>query len=423
MNKIQIIRGFNDILPIDIHKWQYLESKIKNILQSYNYYEVRLPILEKSELFHRSVGVSSDIVSKETYDFTDRSGYSLTLRPEGTAGCVRMVVENNLTNRGLTQKLWYCGPMFRYERPQQGRYRQFYQLGVEAYGFDSLAIDLEMLSISWNLFKKLDISSDISLDLNCLGSNDNRKEYTKALLEYLQPFHDELDADSIKRLDKNPFRILDSKVPQTQKIIKDAPKLVDFIDTEELEKFHKTCDYVKSLGIKYKVNNNLVRGLDYYSGLVFEWTTDKIGAQSAICAGGRYDTLIENLGGQKTPAIGFAIGLERLLLLLDILGKLPADKPSCDVYAVLDEKYLTESLLLIETLRNELAGLSFNLDLKMGSMKSQLKKANKSGAKIAIFIGEEELAKKVVTIKNIVGEKQAEEVAFDDLLNFLEGKI
>lgn len=423
MNKIQIIRGFNDILPTDSHKWQYLESKIKNILQNYNYDEVRLPILEKSELFHRSVGESSDIVSKETYDFTDRSGDSLTLRPEGTAGCVRMVVENNLTNRGQTQKLWYCGPMFRYERPQKGRYRQFYQLGVEAYGFDSLAIELEMISIAWNLFKGLDISQDVVLEINCLGSNENRKEYTKALLEYLKPFHNDLDEDSLKRLNKNPLRILDSKVLQTQEIIKDAPKLVDFIDTEELDKFNKTCEYAQSLGINYIVNKNLVRGLDYYSGLVFEWTTDKLGAQSAICAGGRYDALVANLGGQKTPAIGFAIGMERLLLLLDVLGKLPIDKPYCDVYIVVDNKYVCETFLLLETIRNELAGLRFDSDLKMGSIKSQLKKADKSGAKIAIVIGEEEFSTKMATIKDLRIDRPIKQVAFNDLLNYLEGEI
>lgn len=423
MNKIQIIRGFNDILPIDSHKWQYLESKIKSILQNYNYDETRLPILEKSELFHRSVGKTSDIISKETYDFIDRSGDSLTLRPEGTAGCVRMVVENNLTNRGQTQKLWYCGPMFRYERPQKGRYRQFYQLGVEAYGFDSLAIDLEIISIAWNLFKKLDIFQDVTLELNCLGSSDNRNEYTKALLAYLEPYHSDLDEDSIKRLDKNPLRILDSKIPQTQEIIKDAPKLMDFIDDEELAKFEKTCEYAQSLGINYKVNKNLVRGLDYYSGLVFEWTTDKLGAQSAICAGGRYDTLVENLGGQKTSAIGFAIGMERLLLLLGEMGKLPVDKPSCDIYIVLDCSYLCEILLLIESIRNELTELKFDLDMKMSSIKSQFKKAEKSGAKMTILIGKEELSRKQATIQYLKEDKPQQQVAFDNLLNFLGSRI
>jgi histidyl-tRNA synthetase len=423
MNKIQIIRGFNDILPTDSHKWQYLESKIKNILKNYNYDEVRLPILEKSELFHRSVGKSSDIVSKETYDFSDRNGDSLTLRPEGTAGCVRMVVENNLANRGQAQKLWYCGPMFRYERPQKGRYRQFYQLGVEAYGFDSLAVDLEMISIAWNLFKRLDISSDILLELNCLGSNESRIEYTKALLEYLKPFHADLDEDSIKRLDKNPLRILDSKVLQTQEIVKDAPKLVDFIDAEELGKFNKTCEYAKSLGINYKVNKNLVRGLDYYSGLVFEWTTDKLGAQSAICAGGRYDTLVENLGGQKTPAIGFGIGMERLLLLLKELGKLPINTSKADVFFVLDNTFVHQSMAIVDGIRDEFKNLTIDMDLKVGSIKSQFKKADKSGAKIAIVIGKEELLNKVATIKDLKKNEPIQLVAFDDLLNFLEGEM
>lgn len=423
MNKIQIIRGFNDILPTDSHKWQYLESKIKSILKSYSYDETRLPILEKSELFHRSVGETSDIVSKETYDFADRNGDDLTMRPEGTAGCVRMVVENNLTNRGQTQKLWYCGPMFRYERPQKGRYRQFYQLGVEAYGFDSLAIDLEIISIAWNLFKRLDISTDISLELNCLGSNENRKEYTKALLEYLEPFHGDLDEDSIKRLDRNPLRILDSKIPQTQEIIKNAPKLVDFIDVEKLDRFNKTCEYAKSLGINYKVNKNLVRGLDYYSGLVFEWTTDKLGAQSAICAGGRYDALVENLGGQKTSAIGFGIGMERLLLLLEELGKLPTKISKADIFFVLDNAFLHQSMAIVDGIRDEFKNLTIDMDLKSGGVKSQFKKADKSGAKVVIVIGEKELSDKVVTIKGLKKDVAEEKVSFDNLLSFLEGKM
>lgn len=333
MSKLTIIRGFNDILPQESYKWQFLESKIKSILDKYNYDEVRLPVLEKSELFHRSVGETSDIVSKETYDFVDRSGESLTLRPEGTASCVRMVIENSLANRGQTQKLWYSGPMFRYERPQKGRYRQFYQLGVEAYGYDSVAIDLEILTIGRNLFRELGISKCITLELNSLGSSSNRQEYTKALLEYLKPYHTQLDEDSIKRLDKNPLRILDSKNEQTQQILINAPKLIDFIDEDSLVRFEQTCEYLDNLGVNYRVNQKLVRGLDYYSGLVFEWITDRLGAQAAVCAGGRYDNLIENLGGQKSGAIGFAIGLERLLLLLENEGKLPVEDNKIDVFS------------------------------------------------------------------------------------------
>lgn len=423
MNKIKIIRGFNDILPIYSHKWQYLESKVKNTLQSYNYAETRLPILEKSELFHRSVGESSDIVAKETYDFADRNGDSLTLRPEGTAGCVRMVVENNLANRGQTQKLWYCGPMFRYERPQKGRYRQFYQLGVEAYGFGSLAIDLEMISLAWHLFKELGISQHISLELNCLGSSENRKDYTQALLAYLKPFHADLDEDSLKRLAKNPLRILDSKVPQTQDIIKNAPKLVDFIDATELARFKQTCEYAKALGINYEINKNLVRGLDYYSGLVFEWTTDKLGSQRAICAGGRYDNLIENLGGQKTPAIGFAIGMERLLLLLEELDVLPTKNHKADIFFALDNLSLHQSMPLVDRVRSEFKNLNIETDLKASSLKAQLKKATKSGAKIAIVIGAAELFDKMVTIEYLKENKPTQQVTFDNLLNFLASEV
>lgn len=423
MNKIQIIRGFNDILPDDSHKWQFLESKINKVLKKYNYQEVRLPILEKSELFHRSVGETSDIVSKETYDFADRNGDNLTLRPEGTAGCVRMVVEKSLANRGQTQKLYYSGPMFRYERPQKGRYRQFYQLGVEAYGFDGLAIDLEILAVGWSLFCGLDLSQEIKLELNCLGSMESRKQYTRTLLEYLKPYHDEFDEDSLKRLDKNPLRILDSKVPAIQKIIKDAPKLVDFIDAEELQRFEKTCEFVEALGIDYTVNKNLVRGLDYYSGLVFEWTTDKLGAQSAICAGGRYDTLVENLGGQKTPAIGFAIGVERLLLLLEELGKLHIQETSPEVFFVIDSASIAQSMTVINSVRTELRELIIDMDLKAGSLKSQFKKADKSGAKIAVIIGSQELQNKEASIKYLQQDKSQQTVAFDELINFLESNI
>ena len=420
MSKFKIIRGFNDILPSDSYKWQYLESKIKSVLDSYGYDEARLPILEKSELFHRSVGETSDIVSKETYDFNDRSGESLTLRPEGTAGCVRMVIENNLTNRGQTEKLWYLGAMFRYERPQKGRYRQFYQLGVESYGFDGIGSDLEILSVAWSLFKKLGIEQSITLELNNLGSALNRQEYTKQLLEYLKPYHDQLDEDSIRRLDKNPLRIFDSKIPQTQEIIKNAPKLVDFIDQDLLTRFEQTCGYVESLGINYKVNKNLVRGLDYYSGLVFEWTTDKLGAQSTVCGGGRYDNLIENLGGQKSSAIGFGMGIERLLLLLETLGKLPSKSDICDVFFILDNKSLHKSLAIVDNIRSELATLKIGMDLKFGSFKSQFKRADKSGAKIAVVIGENELESHSIIIKYLQQDTPQHEVALKDLIEHLE---
>ncbi|WP_265658056.1 histidine--tRNA ligase [Francisella philomiragia] len=420
MSKLTIIRGFNDILPQESCKWQFLESKIKSILDKYNYDEVRLPVLEKSELFHRSVGETSDIVSKETYDFVDRSGESLTLRPEGTAGCVRMVIENSLANRGQTQKLWYSGPMFRYERPQKGRYRQFYQLGVEAYGYDNIAIDLEILTISWNLFRELGISECVKLELNSLGSSSNRQEYTKALLEYLKPYHAQLDEDSIKRLDKNPLRILDSKNEQTQQVLANAPKLIDFIDEDSLARFEQTCEYLDNLGVNYQVNQKLVRGLDYYSGLVFEWVTDRLGAQAAVCAGGRYDNLIESLGGQKAGAIGFAIGLERLLLLLESEGKLPIEDDKSDVFFILDNNQLHRSLLLVENIRQELPALKIDMDLKFGSFKSQFKKADKSDAKIAVIIGQDELLRQTVGVKYLQQDKQQEQIPLNKLINFLE---
>ncbi|MED7788879.1 histidine--tRNA ligase [Francisella sp. 19X1-34] len=420
MSKITAIRGFNDILPEQSRKWQFLESKIKSILNRYNYNEIRLPILEKSELFHRSVGETSDIVSKETYDFSDRNGDSLTLRPEGTAGCVRMVIENSLANRGRTQKLWYCGPMFRYERPQKGRYRQFYQLGVEAYGFDSIAIDLEILSVTWSLFKELGISEHVTLELNSLGSSANRQEYVKALLKYLEPYHNELDEDSIKRLDKNPLRILDSKIVRTQEILENAPKLIDFIDDEFKQRLQQTCEYLDAIGVSYIVNHNLVRGLDYYSGLVFEWTTDKLGTQSAICAGGRYDSLIENLGGQKTGSIGFGIGMERLLLLMEDLGKLSSENSDCDVFFVLEKDQLHKAFAIVESVRIALPGLRVDMDLKAGGFKSQFKKADKSGAQIAVIIGHDELKNGVASIKYLQQDRAQEQVLLSELVNFLE---
>ncbi len=418
MKKIQIIRGFNDILPQDSYKWQYLEGKIKNILSNYSYDEVRLPLLEKSELFHRSVGETSDIVSKETYDFDDRNGDSLTLRPEGTAGCVRMVVENNLAARGQTQKLWYLGQMFRYERPQKGRYRQFYQLGVEAYGFSGLGIDLEMLSVAWSLFKELGLADYVTLELNNLGSVANRKEYTKVLLEYLEPYHSELDEDSIKRLDKNPLRILDSKIARTQEIVANAPKLIDYIDDELRSDFDATCQYLDSLGVKYTVNKNLVRGLDYYSGLVFEWTTDRLGAQSAICAGGRYDSLVATLGGGENFAIGFAIGMERLILLLDDLNLMPVLDNNPDVFCILDKSSLVQSVAMVENLRVKMPQVRFDMDLKLGSLKSQFKKADKSGAKIAIIISEEELKSGTITVKYLQERRDQQVIAMSEFVDF-----
>ena len=409
MKKIQAIRGFNDILPQDTYKWQYLESKIKSILDFYSYDEVRLPYLEKSELFHRSVGESSDIVSKETYDFLDRNSDSLTLRPEGTAGCLRMAIQNNLISRGQTQKLWYLGPMFRYERPQKGRYRQFYQLGVEAYGFTGLGIDLEIISIGMRLFKELGISDYITLEINNLGSIQSREKYTKTLLSYLEPFKEKLDADSIKRLTTNPLRIFDSKVEQTQQILENAPKLVDYIDEESKEQLQKICEFLDTSKVNYIINKNLVRGLDYYSGIVFEWTTTKLGSQSAICAGGRYDCLVETLGGGASYAIGFAIGMERLLLLLDELKLIPFQDNSIDVFFIVDKQFAVESISFIESIKNNLYGknIKIDFDLKLGSFKSQFKKVDKLNAKLAVVIGQDEIENKTAIIKDLENRTQS----------------
>ena len=416
MKKIQAIRGFNDILPQDTYKWQYLESKIKSILDFYSYDEVRLPYLEKSELFHRSVGESSDIVSKETYDFLDRNSDSLTLRPEGTAGCLRMAIQNNLISRAQTQKLWYLGPMFRYERPQKGRYRQFYQLGVEAYGLTGLGIDLEIISIGMRLFKELGISDYITLEINNLGSIQSREKYTEILLSYLEPFKEKLDADSIKRLTTNPLRIFDSKIEQTQEVLENAPKLVDYIDEESKEQLQKICEFLDTSKVNYIINKNLVRGLDYYSGIVFEWTTTKLGSQSAICAGGRYDSLVETLGGGASYAIGFAIGMERLLLLLDELKLIPSQDNSIDVFFIVDKQFAIESISLIESIRNNLyaKNIKMDFDLKLGSFKSQFKKADKLNAKLAVVIGQDEIENKIFIVKDLKNRTQSN-ISFDSI--------
>jgi len=418
MNKIQSIRGFNDILPQDTYKCHYVENAIKSILNEYNYAEIRLPILEKSDLFHRSVGESSDIVSKETYDFCDRSGENITMRPEGTAGCVRSVVENGML-RGQIQKLWYLGPMFRYERPQKGRYRQFYQLGVEIYGLEAGSIDLELLTICFKLWQNLGLKKYVSLEINNLGTLKAREQYTQKLVEYLKPFESELDDDSQKRLTKNPMRILDSKNKNTQKIVANAPKINDYLDEKSIQDFEMVKEYLDALGINYRVNSSLVRGLDYYSGLVFEWVTNKLGAQSAVCAGGRYDNLVQQLGGGKNFAIGFAMGMERIILLLESLNLFPQESNSCQMLVMTDKQTLVKAMLLTEDLKSKV-NLNIQLNLQTTGLKSQFKKADKLGVKYALIYAENEATKNIYQIKFLQGDRKGEQVEINsrDLENF-----
>ena len=390
ISKITAVRGMHDILPSDIGKWHFFESIAKTLLSQYGYQEIRLPIIEKTELFHRSVGQSTDIVEKETYDFKDRNDEALTLRPEGTASCARAVIEHGLLRNRL-QKLWYMGPMFRYERPQKGRYRQFYQLGVEVYGSDLIAQDAELLSLTWRLWQKLKLDQYLTLEINNLGSQENRLNYKKALVAYLEPQQSQLDPDSQRRLHSNPLRILDTKNEQTRAILANAPVLPEFITEASQDQFKALLDYLSAINIPVKVNHHLVRGLDYYAHTVFEWVTDKLGAQGTICAGGRYNHLLGDLGGPKTPSVGFAIGIERIILLLETLDILPDADQTPDVYVISDQPSILQAMQIIENLRLSCPALKIEQNTTLGSLKSQFKKADKSGAKIAIVIAENEI--------------------------------
>ena len=419
MSKIQAVRGMSDILPTETPYWQYLEKKITETISSYNYKEIRLPIVEKTEVIHRSVGETTDIVEKETYTFIDRNEESLTLRPEGTAGCVRACIQNGML-RDQVQKLWYLGPMFRHERPQKGRYRQFYQLGIEVYGISNIAIEAELLSLTWSLWKKLGISKDVKLEINNIGTKENRSSYKTALLHFLEPLKDRLDADSQKRLYKNPLRILDSKNKDTQALLNDAPKLSEYIDASIKKEFNELVAYLKSLNIHVEENPLLVRGLDYYSKTVFEWTTSSLGAQGTICAGGRYDNLVDLLNGPKTPAVGLALGMERLLLLMHKNDSFLNIDNNPDIYIICaGENTQLHGLQLSENLRHTLSNISIEVNTQGGSFKSQFKKADKSGAQIAIVIGEDEIKNNIYNCKYLREDKKQEIISSEDITNHL----
>ena len=401
----------NDLLPDQSPVWQYLESSVARHVQSYGYREIRFPILETTELFKRSIGEVTDIVEKEMYSFPDRHDESVSLRPEGTAGCVRACTQNGLLYNQI-QRLWYCGPMFRYERPQKGRLRQFHQIGVEVFGLDGPDIDAEILVMTDRLWRELGIRDQVTLQLNSLGDSASRASYRAALLEYLEQHRDALDADSLRRLDSNPLRILDSKVEQTQVIVANAPVLLDYLDKESREHFDALCALLDSMDISYEINPRLVRGLDYYGKTVFEWVTDSLGAQGTICAGGRYDGLVEQLGGKPTPAIGFGMGEERLALLLDAAGAVPDSiARQLDVYLLAVGDVAAQALSLGEQLHQACGGLRIQRHCGGGSVKSQMKKADRSGAEIALILGEDEVAAGQVTVKYLRG--QAEQQTLD----------
>jgi len=392
---IQAVRGMNDILPADVWRWQLIESRAREVLGAYGYREIRFPIVEKTELFKRSIGEVTDIVEKEMYSFDDRNGDSLTLRPEGTAGCVRAAIQQGIINDGV-QRLWYSGPMFRHERPQKGRYRQFHQLGVEVFGLPGPDIDAELILISARLWQALGIT-DVSLQLNSLGSSESRARYREALVAYLKKHHEHLDDDSRRRLSTNPLRVLDSKHPAVQAVVADAPGLAAYLDEASQQHFEGLCARLDAAQIAYTVNRRLVRGLDYYSDTVFEWVTDSLGAQGTICAGGRYDRLVNWLGGKSCPAVGFAMGMERLAELLAPDRELVQNP---QVYCVaLGEAAQIAMMKLAEDLRDQLPRLSLVVHCGGGSGKSQFKKADRSGARLALIIGDDELAQQRVTVK------------------------
>lgn len=421
MNKIQAIRGMNDILPNETPLWQYFESTVQRVVGSYGYREIRFPILEQTQLFKRSIGEVTDIVEKEMYSFDDRNGENLSLRPEGTACCVRAADEHGLLYN-QQQRLWYKGPMFRYERPQKGRYRQFHQFGVEAFGMSGPDIDVELILLTARLWQELGLSGHVRLEINNIGTSADRREFGAALVSFLQVHEDALDGDSKRRLGSNPLRILDSKVPSTQAILADAPVLADFVSVETKSHFAELTALLDSAGIAYIVNPKLVRGLDYYNNMVFEWITDTLGAQGTVCAGGRYDGLVEQLGGRATPGVGFAMGIERLVLMLQELEQVPASLAQViDVYVAIGEGMNPAAVALTETLRSALPTLRLQLNCGGGKMNNQLKKAFNSGASHTLVIEADEQGRlNQVKLRQMGDEPTTEQIPVGELLSKLK---
>ncbi|HRD48892.1 MAG: histidine--tRNA ligase [Candidatus Competibacter sp.] len=403
----QAIRGMNDILPGESALWQGLEATVREALAAYDYREIRLPIVEKTELFARSIGEVTDIVEKEMYTFADRNDESLTLRPEGTAGCVRACIEHGLLHN-QTQRLWYAGPMFRYEKPQKGRYRQFHQVGVEAYGMAGPDIDAELIGLTARLWRRLGIR-EVTLQLNSLGSSAARAAYRERLVAYLETRRTELDEDSRRRLHTNPLRILDTKNPAMHGVVAEAPVLLDHLDAESRSHFAELRALLDSAGIRYQINPRLMRGLDYYCKTVFEWVTDTLGAQGTICAGGRYDGLIEQLGGPAVTGIGFAMGLERLVAMLAATGYSGVD-PNPHAYLIMvGDAAQRQGLALAEQLREQVPLLRLRMNCGGGGFKAQFRRADHSGARFALILGEDEIKADAVAIKSL-RETQGEQV-------------
>jgi histidyl-tRNA synthetase len=409
--RIQAIRGMNDILPGNTSLWRYIEQIFVDCLSRYGYQEIRFPIIENTQLFKRTIGEVTDIVEKEMYTFNDLNGDSITLRPEGTAGCVRACLEHGLLYN-QQQKLWYLGPMFRHERPQKGRYRQFTQFGVEAFGIAGSNIELELISISSRLWKELGFAQSVQLQINSLGELSERQDYKHILVDYFRTHYDALDEDSKKRLERNPLRILDSKNPELASLIAKAPKLIDVLGDKSRAHFQSFCDGLDALNIDYVVNPVLVRGLDYYGHTVFEWVTDKLGSQATVCAGGRYDILVEQLGGSSTPAVGFALGMERIVLLMETLNIVQAIKQNPSVFIIAtNPDAMIHALIMAESIHNAHPTIEVITNTSGGSLKSQFKKADKSGARLALILGDDELANKSVSIKDL--RNQVEQITIE----------
>lgn len=419
---LQAIRGMNDALPEYTPIWAAVEAAAKDILSTYGYREIRLPLVEKTDLFVRSIGAVTDVVEKEMYTFTDRNGDSLTLRPEGTAGCVRACVEHGLLHHQI-QRLWYMGPMFRHEKPQKGRYRQFHQIGAEAYGLAGPDIDAEIICLLARLWKRLGITADVRLQINSLGSAAARTAHREQLIGYFQTHWQALDEDSQRRLQSNPLRIFDTKNPAMAELVAEAPLLMDYLDADSQAHFDGLKTRLDDNYIAYEVNPRLVRGLDYYNSTVFEWVTDRLGAQGTVCAGGRYDGLVEQLGGRPTPAIGFALGLERLIGMLADAGYKGIDhKPH--VYLVLvGERAERQGLLVAETLRDHLPMLRLQVNCGGGGFKGQLKRADRSEAEFALILGEDEVKATSILLKPLREQSEQVTISQADLPNFLKTRL
>jgi len=423
MAKIRSVRGMNDIPPKEVLSWVYAEEIIRSTFSSYGYQEIRFPVVESTELFSRS-NQASDMVSKEMYTFEDKGGDSISLRPEGTASCVRACIDNDLI-RIDSPRLWYNGPMFRYERPQKGRSRQFHQSSVEVFGIHGPEIDAEIIQLSSRLWKKLGIEENVYLEINSIGNENTRLNYTKDLLEFFAPLRENLDNDLVRKLHENPLRILDSKSPEIQSLLKGAPKITDYLDEESENHFRKLINILEMLGISYAVNPNLVRGLDYYNKTVFEWKTSSLGSQDTVCAGGRYDNLIEELGGKACPAIGFSIGMERLILLLQDSGdsKLVEDQSVDCFFVCFGDESILKAMVLAEQIRDRIPSLNLKVNLGSESAGSQFKKADKSGARFALVLGDTELEDKVISCKDLREKSEQETMDIESLIDKLENSF